>query len=463
MGNEYGPGTGGLFGAVFGRGETAAGTDDAAWLSAMLDVEAALARAAARAGLVDAEAAEAVTRAVRTETFDATALGAQGAAAGNPVVPLVRALVGAVPPEAAEAVHKGATSQDILDSAAMLLIKRALPPLLADLDAAADDAARLADTHRATLMSGRTLLQQALPTTFGLTAAEWLSGLDRVRVKVARAGERLAVQYGGAAGTMAAVGDDGPRLAALLAEELGLAESLLPWHTIRLGIVEPAAALAEVGVVLSKIARDVTLLAQSEVGEVREGGGLERGGSSAMPHKRNPVAAVSVLGCTRRIPGLMATLYASGEQEHQRAAGAWHAEWEPLSDLIRLTGSAASWTRDLLGGLYVDADRMRDNLNATGGLPLAERLTGLLAPELGRLSAHDLVRRAGARVTAEGMPLREAIWEEPEARDALKRSGKGMSDVAETLDPAEYLGATEVLIDRALAAHKHREVNYPAE
>jgi len=463
MGNAYGPGTGGLFGAVFGRGEAAASTGDAAWLRAMLDVEAALARASAKAGLVDSAAAEAVTRAVATETFDIDELGAHAAAAGNPVVPLVRALVGAVPAEAASAVHKGATSQDIIDTAAMLLIKRALPPLLADLDTAADDAARLADEHRATLMSGRTLLQQALPITFGLTAAEWLSGLDRVRVSAARAGERLAVQYGGAAGTMAAVGDDGPRLAALLAAELGLEEPLLPWHTIRLGIVEPAGALAEVGVVLGKIARDVTLLAQSEVGEVREGGGPDRGGSSAMPHKRNPVAAVSVLGCTRQIPGLMATLYASGEHEYQRAAGAWHAEWEPLSGLIRLTGSAASWTRDLLGGLYADADRMRENLNATGGLPLAERLTALLAPELGRLNAHDLVRRAGARVTAEGMPLREAIWEDPEAREALKRGGKGMSDVAETLDPAAYLGATDTLIDRALAAHRHRDVTYGAE
>lgn len=463
MSTEHGPGTGGLFGAVFGRGEAAAGADDAAWLTAMLDVEAALARAAARAGLVDAEAAEAVTRAVEAETFDAGELGAQAAAAGNPVVPLVRALVGAVPSDAAGAVHKGATSQDILDTAAMLLLKRALPPLLADLDAAADDAARLADEHRATLMSGRTLLQQALPITFGLTAAGWLSGLDRVRVSLTAAGERLAVQYGGAAGTMAAVGDAGPRLAALLADELGLAEPLLPWHTIRLGIVEPAGALAETGVVLGKIARDVTLLAQSEVGEVREGGGPDRGGSSAMPHKRNPVAAVSVLGCTRRIPGLMATLYASGEHEYQRAAGAWHAEWEPLSDLIRLTGSAASWTRDLLGGLYADADRMRENLNATGGLPLAERLTALLAPELGRLEAHDLVRRAGTRVTSEGMPLREAIWEDPEARDALKRAGKGLSDVAATLDPAEYLGATEVLIDRALAAHRNREANHPGK
>ena len=463
MGNEYGPGAGGLFGAVFGRGAVADEVDDAAWLRAMLDVEAALARAAAKAGLVEPEAAEAVTRAAASEAFDVEELGAHAAAAGNPVVPLVRALVGAVPPEAAAAVHKGGTSQDILDTAAMLLIKRALPPLLADLDVAADDAARLADAHRGTLMSGRTLLQQALPSTFGLTAAGWLSGMDRVRVKLARAGEKLAVQYGGAAGTMAAVGGAGPRLAALLADELGLAEPLLPWHTIRLGIVEPAGALAEAGMVLGKVARDVTLLAQSEVGEVREGGGRERGGSSAMPHKRNPVAAVSVLGCTKRIPGLMATLYAAGEQEYQRAAGAWHSEWEPLSDLIRLTGSAASWSRDLLGGLYVDADRMRENLNATGGLPLAERLTALLAPELGRLNAHDLVRRAGARVTTEGMPLREAIWDDPEARDALKHSGKGLSDVAETLDPAEYLGATAVLIDRALAAHEHREVNHPPD
>lgn len=459
---DLGSGTGGLFGAVFGRGEAAAGTGDEAWLRALLDTEAALARAAARAGLVSEDAAEAVTRAVATGHFDADELGARALAAGNPVVPLVRALVGAVPPDAADAVHTGATSQDILDTAAMLVVKRALPPLLDDLDAAADAAAALAEEHRGTLMSGRTLLQQALPITFGLTAAEWLSGMDRARTRLARAGERLTAQYGGAAGTMAAVGGDGPRLAALLAGELGLAEPLLPWHTLRLGILEPAGALAEVTAVLGKVARDVTLLAQSEVGELREGGGAERGGSSAMPHKRNPVASVSVLACTRRVPGLLATLYASAEQEHQRAAGAWHAEWEPLSDVVRLTGSAAAWTRDLFDGLHVDADRMRDNLNATGGLPLAERLTALLAPELGRLEAHDLVRRAGTRVTSEGMPLREAIWEDPQARAALRRGGKGLSDVAETLDPAGYLGAADVLIDRALAAHRHPEINYAA-
>lgn len=448
------PGTGGLFGAVYGRGEAAAGTGDDAWLTALLDVEAALARALARAGLVSEDAAETVARVVAERPFDPDDIGAQAVAAGNPVVPLVRALVGAVPPEAADAVHQGATSQDILDTAAMLLIKRALVPLLDDLSAVAESTAELADRHRATLISGRTLLQQALPSTFGLTAAGWLNGLDGARAGLDAAGARLAVQSGGAAGTMAALGGDGIRVAALLADELGLCEPVLPWHTNRLGVLEPAGAFAMTGTVLGKIARDVTLLAQTDVAEVREGGGPDRGGSSAMPHKRNPVAAVSILGCTRRLPGLMATLLASGEQEHQRAAGAWHAEWEPLDQLVRLTGSAVSWARDLLGDLHVDVEAMRENLARGGGLPMAERVTALLAPEIGRLPAHDLVRRAGARVGTEGLPLREAIWEDEQARDALRRSGKGLAEVAASLDPAEYLGCTSELIDRALAAHR---------
>ena len=304
-------------------------------------------------------------------------------------------------------------------------------------------------------MAGRTLLQQAVPVTFGLVAAGWLTSIDEVRCELHRiAATRLAAQFGGAAGTLASLGDAGPTVAALLAEELGLAEPVLPWHTSRLRIIELAAALAGACAALGKIGRDVTLLAQTEVAEVHEDGGDgQRGGSSAMPHKQNPVAAILVLGCARQAPGLLATLAAAGEQEHQRAAGAWHAEWEPLSDLLRLTGSAAAWAADLLTGLRVDPARMRANLDASGGLPLAEHLVALLATALGRLDAHDLVARASARAVADGTGLVQALLGDETAAARLAAAGLHPGQVEAALRPESYLGASAEFVSRALAAH----------
>jgi 3-carboxy-cis,cis-muconate cycloisomerase len=455
----------GLFDGVFSRG--AAATGDHAWLRAMLDTEAALARALERAGLAPAGAGAAVTAAASaaaaaTGPFDLGALGRQAAQSGNPVPGLVAALRKAVPPGAADTVHRGATSQDIIDTAAMLLARDALEAMAVDLAAAAGGCAGLAEAHRDTLMAGRTLLQQAVPVTFGLVAAGWLTALDEAGEGIARVrAERLAVQFGGAAGTLASLGDDGPAVARLLAGELGLALPVLPWHTDRSRIVEVAAACAGVSAALAKIARDVTLLAQSEVGEVREGGGPggeRRGGSSAMPHKQNPVAAIAILGCTRRVPGLAATLIAAAEQEHQRAAGAWHAEWEPFADLLRVTGSAAAWAADLTGGLVVDPARMRANLDATRGLPLAERVAGLLAPALGRAAAHDLVARASAHAVAVGGTLREALLGVPELAGWMDGAGITGAQVEAALDPAGYLGSAGAFTDAALAAHARRSL-----
>jgi len=458
----------GIFGGVFSRG--AAATDGAAWLRAMLDTEAALARALERAGLAPAGAGAAVTAAARaaaaaTGPFDLGVLGRQSALYGNPVPGLVAALRKAVPPDAADTVHQGATSQDIIDTAAMLLARDALGAIAADLAAAAGACAGLAAAHRDTLMAGRTLLQQAVPVTFGLVAAGWLTGLDEAGETVVRVrADRLAVQFGGATGTLASLGGDGPAVARLLAGELGLALPVLPWHTDRSRIVEVAAACAGAGGALAKIARDVTLLTQSEVGEVREGGGSggeRRGGSSAMPHKQNPVAAVAILGCTRRVPGLAATLIAAAEQEHQRAAGAWHAEWETYADLLRVTGSAASWAADLTGGLIVDPARMRANLDATGGLPLAERVAGLLAPALGQAAAHDLVARASAHAVAVGCTLREALLGVPELAGWVDGAGITSVQVDAALDPAGYLGSAVTFTDAALAAHARRSLHTP--
>jgi 3-carboxy-cis,cis-muconate cycloisomerase len=319
--------------------------------------------------------------------------------------------------------------------------------------AAAAAAARLATAHRDTIMIGRTLLQQAVPVTFGLVAAGWLTGLDEAAAALDRvAASRLAVQFGGAAGTLSALGDRGPEVVALLAAELGLQAPTLPWHTDRLRIIEIAGACAGAAGVLGKIARDVTLLAQSEVGEVTEGGAGGRGGSSAMPHKRNPAASIAVLGCTRQVPGLVATLAAAAEQEHQRAAGAWHAEWEPLAGLLRLTGSAASWAADLLSGLEPDPGRMRRNLGAAGGFPMAERAAALLAPALGRTAAHDLLAGASAAAVAEGRPLGDALLDRLDD-SRLAENGITPEQVTAALDPAGYLGAAAEFVDAALTAH----------
>src|SRR5215472_9497745 len=447
------PNARGLFGGVFARGGVDAG--DTAWLQAMLDTEAALARALERAGLAPAGAGEAVTIAARADNFDPNELGGLAALTGNPVPGLARALARQVPQTAVSAVHRGATSQDIVDTAAMLLAKRAIDVIAADLARAADAAAGLAAAHRDSIMIGRTLLQQAVPVTFGLVAAGWLTSVDEARAGLNSVGPRLAVQFGGAAGTLASLGEAGPRVAALLAEELGLAVPVLPWHTDRLRIVDLGAALARVAAALGKIARDVTLLAQSEVGEVSEGAGADqrgadqqapaasprRGGSSAMPHKRNPVASIAILGCTRQVPGLLATLTAAAEQEHQRAAGAWHSEWEPFSGLLRLTGSAASWGAELLAGLTADPARMRANLDAAGGFPLAERVSGLLAPAVGAGAAHDLVAEASAVAAAAGQPLRAALLGHPDLRGRLDAAGVTPAQVEAALDPAGYLGA----------------------
>jgi 3-carboxy-cis,cis-muconate cycloisomerase len=470
MSDHDGPKAKGLFGAVFARGAVEA--DDTAWLQAMLDTEAGLARALERAGLAPAGSGEAVTATAKAANFDAGELGELAALTGNPVPALARALARLVPQTAVSAVHRGAASQDILDTAAMLLASRAIGVVLADLAAAADAAAALADAHRATIMIGRTLLQQAVPVTFGLVAAGWLTSMDDARQGLAAVrSRRLAVQFGGAAGTLASLGDHGPQVAALLAEELGLTVPVLPWHTDRLRIIDLGTALARVTAVLGKVARDVTLLAQEEIGEVSENAGAaaaevqspaaapRRGGAVAMPHKHNPVAAVAILGCSRQVPGLLATLVAAGEQELQRAAGAWHAEWQPLTSLLQLTGSASSWAAELLTGLAVDASRMAANLAATKGLPLAEHVASLLTGVLGVAQAHNLVAEASQRAVSAGLPLRDVLLAVPKLEDRLASAGISAGQIESALEPAGYLGAADAFITAALGAHRSKDVH----
>ena len=456
MPSESAASAGGLLGPLSGGSGADRELTDRAVLQAMLDAERALAVAASRAGIVPGPAAAAIAAACQAVRFDPAELGRRAEAAGNPVVPLVADLTGVVEraagPAVARWVHHGATSQDIMDTATSLVCFRALGPVLDDLEGAAEAAARLAGTHRDTVMAGRTLGQQALPITFGLKAAGWLVALDEAVAGLERVRrDRLAAQLGGAAGTLAALGPHGTEVATDYAAELGLAEPVLAWHTNRTRVGELAGALGVAAGVLGKVALDVTLLAQTELGEVTEGAGEGRGGSSTLPHKHNPVGAVLVVAGTRRVPGLVATLLGSMAQEHERAAGAWHGEWEPLFELLRLAGGAAARTRDLLQGLEVHPERMRENLEATGGLLLTERVAGALAGPLGRGPAQELLGRLSQQAAGSGRPLRAILLADPVVGEHLDPAA-----VDRLLDPAGYLGSTSALIDRALATHQAR-------
>lgn len=438
-----------LFDPVLAAGGVRDEVGDTAWLRGMLDFEAALAAAQADAGVLAREHADAIAAACRVEEYDAAEIGRGATGVGNPAAPLVRVITGKAGPDAGRFVHVGATSQDVVDTAAMLVSRRAAVPLLADLDAAADAVAELAAEHAGTIQVGRTLLQHALPVTFGLTAAGWLTALDAARE--ALRGLRFPVQFGGAAGTLASLGEHGPAVLTALAGRLDLDEPVLPWHTDRTPVAELAGALGETAGVVARVARDVVLLAQTDVGEVHESG--SDGGSSTMPHKRNPVAALSALASAKRAPGLVADLLAAMEHEHQRAAGAWHAEWLPLVDLLRATGSAAHWLRTSVGRLQVNAERMRTNLAASGGVLLAERVTTELAPAAGRLAAHDAVTACCRAATSGEGDLAELLAADPVVGEHLSRQR-----IEELLDPAGYLGSARVFVERSLAAHgKARE------
>ena len=354
---------GGLFGPLTGADRVAARVDDSAWVAALLAVEVALTAAAAELGLVPAEHAPAVEAAAAAvgADLDPAVLAREAVEGGNPVIPLVRRLRAVAGPAGA-AVHPGATSQDVMDSALVLLVRSAAGIVLDDLGAAGDAAATLAARHRDTPMIARTLGQQALPTTFGLVAAGWCAGLDAARLRLAAVVAGLPIQFGGAAGTLAASYPDGPALADALADRLGLARQLAPWHTERSRIGEVAGALGVAAGACAKPATDVVLLAGTELAEVSE---AAPGDSSSMPHKRNPIAAVTARASARRAPGLVATLLAAADHEHQRAAGAWHAEWPTLTDLLAVTGGAAARLCACLDGLVVHPDAMARNLALT--------------------------------------------------------------------------------------------------
>jgi 3-carboxy-cis,cis-muconate cycloisomerase len=339
-----------------------------------------------------------------------------------------------------------------MDTAAMLVARRALTLVLSEVARVAAELAALAESHRSTPMAARTLLQQALPTTLGFKAASWLVALLEARDRLESIQrERLAVQLGGAAGTLAALGDRGPEVLRLLAQELELAEPVLPWHTNRTRIAELGAALDTTAGVMGKIGLDLVLMAQTEVGEVREGPG---GGSSTLPHKRNPIASTLARACARLVAGHASVLAVSLEQEHERAAGAWHAEWDALSGALAYTGGAAHAIGTALDGLDVDVERMRLNLRATDGLVLAERVSFLLAGTHGSELGHAIAREAAHRSLESGRSFADEL--RVDARVVLSED-----ELAAALDPTSYLGSAETFVDRALDRYRRAEAAGP--
>jgi 3-carboxy-cis,cis-muconate cycloisomerase len=431
------------FAALFVPPELRAAVSDQAWLAAMLTAERALVSAEATAGIVPAGLAGEISDRCRVDLYDIEELCRDGVAAGNPAEPLVRAIRAGLSGEAAGFVHFGATSQDIVDTAAMLVARQALGLIGEWLDEVSERCAELAREHRLTPIAGRTLMQQAVPTTFGLKAAGWLVGAREARVLVARVREEwLRAQLGGAVGSLAALGERGPEVMRLYARELGLGEPVAPWHTERSALIELGAALAAATAAAAKIAADIVLLAQTEMGEVREGAG---GGSSTMPHKRNPAISVRALACAAKARRDAAALVAAEPHQHERATGPWHAEWDALTGALEVTGGTMAAAAEALAGLEVDTARMRQNLDVSGGLIMAERVAFTAAERIGLVDAQRLVATAAARTAAEGKSFRQALAES----DGLRLTS---DELDAALDPATGLESAAALVDRVLAS-----------
>jgi 3-carboxy-cis,cis-muconate cycloisomerase len=440
--------SGDLFDPIVTTDELIAATDNGSWIQAMLDAEAALALAEADTGLVPRAAATAIVACCNHERYDAVAIGRAARGGGNPAIPLITALLSAVPEPHRRWVHWGATSQDIVDTAAGLVARRAVDLIDADLCACADACAVLADRHRDTLMAGRTLLQHALPTTFGFKAAGWLIGVLDARELLRDAADQIAVQLGGAVGTLAAFGEHGPAVVAAFAARLDLDEPTLAWHTARQRVAHLGAALGIAAGTAAKIALDIELLMQTEVGEVAEPRAEGRGASSTLPHKRNPVGAAAVGAATRRAHALVPVLLGAMVAEHERAVGAWQAEWETLCELLRLAGGAVANVRDTVAGLEVSPIRMAANLESTRGVLMAERIAFALAPGLGADRARELVADAARRALDQHTTFATEL-----RRDDVLAAHLDDAQLAELLEPSGYLGANGAFIDRALARH----------
>jgi 3-carboxy-cis,cis-muconate cycloisomerase len=424
-----------------------------ATVQGMLDFENALARAQAQVGVIPAEHAATISAKCRAELFDVDALANAATKAGNVAIPLIKALTALVAKEnesAARYVHWGATSQDAIDTGMVLQLKQTLDFFDAKLLQLSDACAVHADKHRHTIMVGRTWLQHATPITFGLKAAGWLSAIERHRTRMAECRTRLLViQFGGASGTLASLGERGLEVAKELARELKLNVPAASWHTQRDSFVEFASVSGMLNGSLGKIARDISFMMQTEIGEAFEPAEEGRGGSSTMPHKRNPVSCAVVLSAATRLPGLVSTMLSAMPQEHERGLGGWHAEWETLAQICQITSGALEHTVFMLKGLEIDAARMRANLDITQGLIFAEAASMALATHFGREKAHQLIELACQEAISTKRHLRDVL-----AKDAQVSSQLNIVALEKIFDAKNYLGVAEPFIDRVLAARK---------
>jgi len=422
---------------------------DAERVQAILQFEAALARAEAAAGIIPEASARAIAAKCRADNFDLDLIAQDAAQAGNLAIPIVKRLTEAVAKDdkdAARFVHWGATSQDAIDTGVMLQLRRALELFEQDLQRLTSTLVSLAEKHRATPMVARTWMQQALPTTFGFVVAGWLDAILRHRIRLAEIRPRVfTLQFGGAVGTLAALGSNGPAVAKALAVELKLELPPAPWHAHRDRIAEVATTLGLCMGTLGKIARDISLHTQTEVAELFEPAGEGRGGSSTMPHKRNPVTCAVVLAAAHRVPGFLSSLLGAMVQEEERGLGGWHAEWETLPELVCLVGGGLHHLAKMLPGLEVDTARMRENLDVTRGLIFAEAVSMALGDRMGKMPAHMLVEAACKKALAEKRHLQDVLSQEPGWHGHLTPA-----DLESLFDVRNYLGSAEEFTTRVL-------------
>ena len=433
---------------------------DSASIQFMLDFESALARADSKAGVIPGNAASVISANCRAALFNLPELAAAVPTAANLAIPLVKQLTQLVAKQnsdAARFVHWGATSQDVIDTALILQLRSASTVILSDLDSLCDSLAATADKHRATPVVARTLLQQALPTSFGLIVAGWLDALLRHRNRLLALNENAFVlQFGGAVGTLAALGAHGLPVAKHLAAELSLPLPPAPWHSHRDRIAEIASTFALCAGTLNKIAHDLSLHMQTEIGELAEPRATGRGGSSTMPHKQNPVSCAAILAAANRVPGLVTTIFTTQSQEHQRGLGSWHAEWTTLPEIVRLTAGALHHLAALAPNLQISTARMCENLELTHGLIYAEAISMTLAEKIGRAAAHEKIEAA----------CQSAISSRRHLRDVLaSQSELSSSDLDRLFDPRNYLGSSSALIDAILlnASSRHKSHQHSAK
>ena len=424
-----------------------------ATLQRMLDFEAALASAEAACGVTPKTATAPIALCCKAELYDPLQIAEAATKAGNTAIPLVKSLTAAVKEvdaDAARYVHWGATSQDVIDTGLILQLRESFDLMDRDLAALCATLAKLSAAHRATPIAARTWMQQAIPITLGLKFAGWLDALHRQRRRMSAARSRiLALQFGGAAGSLAALGDKGWQVSQALAAELKLPLPDMPWHTERDRVAEAATLFGLLAGTLGKMARDLSLMIQSEVAEVVEPAAPGRGGSSAMPHKQNPVSCAAVLAAATRVPGLVSTMLCAMVQEHERALGGWQAEWETLPQIVCLTGGALHHMISLMNGIQINTGRMLANLEATRGLIFSENAALLLAPRIGKTAAHELLERASHQSTRENKHLRDVLLE-----DATVRAHFASGDIAKLFDPLSCLGMADEFITRSIKTAK---------